>query len=237
MSAPRTSSSTDPLAALSDTFDGSDDIEARGWSIYNPGVLATSEIANGRYRHTPTQGASAGAFWFQANEGYLVHRGNLPGNLIAGDCDMRIRQVVQIDTFDALPTASQFRIAGLAAHDPDRTTSLNYVHVGAGHAGAGYAVETKNTVNSASVFPVVAISPTHPWAIDVRLVRIGADITSYYRHAPMVALGSDSGWTQHITNTRVDLPVELEWGLICYANPVAHEIGSDVEEAIFRTPS
>lgn len=227
----------DPLAALSDTFGGSASIEARGWTIYNSGVLATSEVASGRYRHTPTQGASAGSFWFQTDEGYLVYRGNEAGNLIAGDCDMRARQVVQNDLFTALPTASQFRIAGIAAHDPDRTTNRNYVHVGAGHAGGtGYAVETKNTVNDASAFPTVAIAPTPPWTIDVRLVRVGDDITSYYRHAPAVDLGSDVGWVQHVVNTRADLPVDLQWGMICYANPAAHGIGADVEEVIFSSP-
>lgn len=226
----------DPLVALNDTFDGVDDIETRGWSIYQSGVLGTSEIASGRYRHTATDGGTPGSFWFNAADGYLIYRGNQIGNLISGNCDMRIRQVVQNSAFSGLPTASQFRITGIAAHDPDRVSEFNYVHIGAGYASGSYGIETKNTISNASTFPTVTLAPTAPWTIDVRLVRVGDDITSYYRHAPSVSLDSDVDWVQHIVNTRADLPTDLQWGLIGYSNADIHDISSDVEDVQFSTP-
>ncbi len=221
---------SDPLAALSDTFAGS--LLGSQWTIFKPTALATSQVASGRYRHTATNGATGAnqSFWFDTSTGYLVYVE------IDGDGEMRIRQTVWNSTFDGLPPASQFRLVGLAVHDPDRSSVLNYVHMAAGYANGNYGVETKDTVDSDSTFPTVTLSTASPWVIDLMIRRVGSTVTTHYRNAPAVELASDVGWTQHQSIDRSDLPSTCHWGLMGYSNAFAHDIGADVDEVQFATP-
>lgn len=224
----------DPLAALSDTFEsGSTDMATRGWTIYKATSISSITVASGRARFAIVQGGFNGdpatSFWFNEFDG------GLPYKEVDGDCDMRARITVWNSTFDGLPTQTQFRIAGIALHDPDRSSFFNYTHVGGGVVNGAYAVETKNTVNSASTFPAAAYSPTSPWDMDVRILRVGAGVTTHYRHEPSVELADDTGWTQHQSYTRA-FPTTCQWGLMVYANQAAHAIGCDYHEVQFRTP-
>lgn len=226
---------TDPLAALSDNFEsGSTDIATRGWTIHKATSISSLTMADGRMRFAIVQGGfngdAATSFWYNAWEGALVHKS------VDGDCDMRARIVVWNSTFDGLPLQTQFRIAGIAVHDPNRSPNLNYTHIGGGVVNGAYAVETKNTLNNSSTFPAAAYSPTSPWDMDVRILRVGTSITTHYRHEPSVALADDTGWTQHQAYTRA-FPTTCQWGMMVYANQAVHAIGCDFHEVQFRTPA
>lgn len=52
-----------PALRLSDDFEtGSTDLAVRGWSIFHPALIATSEVESGRSRHTPGPGTRSGRF-------------------------------------------------------------------------------------------------------------------------------------------------------------------------------
>lgn len=227
---------TDPLAALDDSFTGgSTDIETRGWSIYKPAALANTtvdtglgqfavEIANGG-------GGAEGSFWFDLSDGVLVYKA------VTGDCEMTARYSVQNTAGDGTPTETGFRLVGIAAHDPDRSTVFNYEHAALGVTnGVGQSAEYKDTIDSDSGansgtlpgFGSVVAGSYDAW---IRLTRVGDVWTMAY------SLDDETYTTIHTANrTTNPLPATLQWGLMCYAQPVTHDIRGICHGVTFRTP-
>jgi hypothetical protein len=227
----------DQTVAFRDTFeDGAADVEDRGWLWYQEGLVSTQAIAAGELNIQVTEGGAAGSFWFDANDGVLLYR------IITGDCDVRARIRVLNTAGDAPPPPeSNYRLVVLAAHDPDRSTVLNYAHVGAGStAQADNRVEWKTTDDSTSTFGDNGVGITTPIAVDVRLVRAGQVFTAYWRDSSG-DLSSSTGWTElqvmdrsdnttPVRTTAAPLPDTLQWGIAVYSNQATHVVQGFVEE-------
>lgn len=225
----------DPLAALDDNFDaGEADVELRGWTWYGEGSVTSQAIAAGELGLTIDHGGdgvlNGGSFWFNATDGCLLHKA------VTGDADVRARVRVRNTADDGLPAPSQFRIAGLAAHDPDRATNLDYVHIGAGSTNqTGNRIEWKTTVASVSTFGDNGVDVA-PLDVDLRLVRVGQSFVGSWR--PSAGdLGSDDGWLAlpEMDRTAAPLPDTLQWGLVLYSNAFGPDIRVFVDAVRFRS--
>jgi hypothetical protein len=179
------------------------------------GTLSTS-VSGGVLDLTCNQGGSADSFWFNTEQGVLLYK------LITGDFDLVMRGSVTNLARSGLPTVGDgvYRLAGIAAHDPDRGTSLNYVHVAWGcTASAGVTCEWKSTADSISAFDAVA-APTG--AGELRILREGQTFRTYFRAAPTDA------WTlvQEIDrdSEAAPLPATLQVGMMAYASAANHDI-------------
>ena len=237
----------DPLAQYDDSFVGSS--LGPQWSVFNASVIDRAEVANGEINLEPTQGGAAGSLWFNTSLGMLHYVD------ITGGFDVRARMRVRDSAGTASPPGDpgDFRFAGIAAHDPDRTapaTDHNYVHVMLGGDPNGQnRIEWKTTDASVSEFASDAGSA--PLDYDIRLVRDQDDnqiFRLYYRRTDLgETLASDTGWVLLQTVDRTDsatpprasavsLPALLQVGFVGgYANPVTHDIQSWVEEIRYRT--
>ncbi len=224
----------DPYSLFSDDFEGTpSDPEERGFSYYNPALIAGASVTSGVLRHLANGGGSSGSFWYNGAQGYLIYK-----TVGATQVQVRIRQQVTNAAGDGLPalgSGSTYRLVGFGAHNPNRSGGLNYVHMAAGVCAGAYAVETKSTLASVSTFPFVALPAVFPWTIDHMLQRDGDDWASFYRHEPTVALESDDDWVAHTTFNRPDLPTELQWGLMSYASVSTSDIGGMVEAMRFAS--
>lgn len=231
---------SDPLAAFDDTFDsGSSDMTTRGWSTHKPATLSlldTVDTASGYYQCTVIQGnlGATGSHWYNNRDGLLRYH-----TVTATSFDARARVTVLNTALDGLPTATQYRIAALAAHDPDRTdpnTDLNYVHIGPGVINGDYGVEYKTNVNSVSTFPYTPFSAVHPWTSDIRIVRTGSNFAMMARTTAGADLLSEDSWATLTTFVRADLPATLQIGIMAYANPTVHDVVGRFHEFRIRTP-
>lgn len=234
----------DPLAALSDDFESDEaDVEDRGWLWHNESVVATQAIAGGELNLDITEGGGAGSFWFDGFEGMLLYK------LVTGDADVRARIRVRNTAGDGTPAPDNFRLVVLAAHDPDRATVLNYVHVGMGSTNeAGNSAEWKTTDDSVSTFGNNSSSGLSPLELDFRLVRVGQVFTAYVRFTGAEPLSSDVGWgsawqvmdrSSNLTPARaaaVPMPDTLQWGIAVYSNQATHDVQGFVDEVRFATP-
>lgn len=249
----RKSGSQDPLAFLSDDFESGTTLTGNGWLIEDttPSSTPSDAIVSGEADLTVGGGATSGSFWFNASDGALWYR------TVDGPCDMRARVRVRNGADSGLPPATSFRVAGIAAHDPDRST-YEYVHVGLGSTSIGVpAIEWKTTDNSDSAFAGLAATLTDGEMLyDLRIVRRASNtqiFDLYYRAGTSEALESDSGWTLLVTVDRTDdtvpdrastggsaavaMPSSLRWGFIVYAAVPAHDLRMFVEECRFSTPT
>ena len=183
--------------------------------VFKPAALQAVTFAGGRARLEPVQGGNAadGSFWFDGFTGFLLYY------VVTGDFDA-------IATFDARdeaddvslpPVDGSFRICALAAHDPDRSTNLDYVHAGFGSVDVGHHAEWKTTVASSSTFGSTAWPSVGG---QVRLQRVGQVFTASVR-----ALPSDP-WTllQVMDRSAAPLPDTLHVGLTAYCSDPDHEI-------------
>lgn len=219
----RTADVTDPLAALDDAFDGVA-LDPK-WSIYKPASLEPVSLELGHARFAPVQGGPGptGNFWFDGFDGSLVHQD------VSGDFDAWLDCAAYDNTEGAPPPVSWFRIAGLAAHDPNRAT-FNYVHIGFGSANEpDNRVESKNTINSVSAYT----STSWPTAQgQIRILRVGQLFRTYVR-----ALSTDP-WQleQTYDRTATPMPMTLQLGVICYSNEVAADLVLHANQFTVRTP-
>jgi hypothetical protein len=234
------------LEDLGDDFErGAADVEARGFFWHREDLIATQAIAGGELELDVTGGGVGQAFWFNENEGPL-----LSPVAITGACDMRWRGHVRNTADTGTPDPSQFRIAGIAAHDPDRSTVLNYVHIGGGSTNqVGNRIEWKTTDDSVSTFGDNGVDVA-PLDLDLRIVRRPEDLQLFdllWRTTGTAPLVSDEGWSllQRINRadntaparaTAVPLPRALHWGLMLYANPLAHDIRSFSRQVTYARP-
>lgn len=242
----------DPLAHLSDDFSTGTTLTGNGWTIEDssPSCSPSDTITSGRADLEIAAGAAGGGFWFDANDGPLWYK------TITGPCDMRARVEIRNAADDGLPDLTQFRIGGIAAHDPDRGT-MEYVHVGLGtDATADYREEWKTTDNSDSAYAYTNATLTGGALLyDLRLVRRASDqqiFDLYTRAGTATGLAANTGWTLRQTIDRTDdqtpdrvanngstavaLPATLRWGFILYSNAAAHDIRMFVSACRFSTP-
>lgn len=186
-----------------------------GLTLFQGDGTVTTSFANGEMNTTVNAGGAGDAFWFDAELGCLY---TLP---ITGNFDAVLTGRVRNLADDGLPTVGDgnFRIAGMAAHDPDRSTVLNYVHIGWGcTASAGITVETKNTVDSVSDYDAAAAATG---AGQLRIVRLGQVFTLYSRATPGAA------WTLQNAYDRTAAPVPdtLDVGIMPpYASVASHDM-------------
>lgn len=212
----------DPLASLSDTFSGAA-LDAK-WTVFEGDGTASIAVSGGELNLTCNAGASADSFWFNGEQGILIHQS------VTGNFDVIATLRIRNTADSGLPPATQFRIAGIAAHDPDRATDLDYVHVGLGAtAEADLRCEWKTTVASVSTFGSVS-APTGVGQI--RLTRSGQLFTAYYRAS------AGDAWTtvQAMDRTAAALPNTLQVGMMVYSNQFAHDIRGFYDSIVFSTP-
>lgn len=202
----------DPLLGLCDDFLGAA-LNSSRWSLYEGDGTASEAVSASELNLTCNAGGAADSFWFDSEQGILRYVS------VTGDFDAIATVRVRNSANSGLPTVGDgnFRIAGLAAHDPNRA-SLNYVHVGLGcTASAAVTCEWKTTVNSVSTYGAVA-APSG--AGQIRLVRIGNVYTAYYRAA------TTDAWTtvQAMDRSAAALPSTLQLGFMAYSNVAGHDI-------------
>lgn len=221
---------TDPLAELSDTFPGAS-LDA-SWLAYNGSGVTSATVSGGAATVVANQGGLTGAFWYDALLGGLIYK------LVTGDFDVVETLAVQNSAGSGLPPVDNFRLCGIAAHDPDRSGPLNYVHVALGAtADATLMCEWKTTVDSESDSGVIATGqygsiPAPTGAGQIRLRRVGQVFTAYYRAS------SSDAWTlvETMDRTTAPLPDTLQIGMMVYSNLLAHDIRGVVQDITFSTP-
>lgn len=214
----------DPLSLLSDEFSGSS-LSPLWTEFEGDGTYATSSVSGGQYSIEPDEGGSAGSFWFNGEQGLLTYKE------ITGDFDVRTRVHVTNSAGTSAPPVSGFRIAGLAAHDPDRNTVRNYVHIGLGSTDeVDNRVEHKTTVDDVSTYGSASFTNgTNELDGYLRLTRVGTTYTAYYST-------DGQSWTQLQQWNRADLPSTLQVGLVIYANLTVHDIAASFDYVRFSTP-
>jgi len=196
------------------------------WTAYQGDGTATIAVSGSELNLTCNAGGSGDSFWFDAEQGILVYQ------LVVGDFDAIATIRVRNSADDGLPTVNDgnYRIAGLAAHDPDRSTVLNYVHIGLGcTASAAITCETKNTVDSVSDFDAAAAATG---AGQVRILREGQTFSMYYRAS------ASASWTLENTYDRTgfEMPDTLQLGFVVYASIAGHDIRIFVDDFTVTRP-
>lgn len=198
-------------------FDGT--TSPTGLTLYNGDGTGTVAISGGELGLTINAGGTGDSLWFDGDEGVLVY------TLVTGDFDAVASVRVRNSANDGLPTVGDgnYRVAGLAAHDPDRTGGvLNYVHVGLGCiATAGIEVEYKTTIDSLSDYNNTAPTGASTGAGQLRIRRIGTVFSLFYR------VNAAAAWTLVQAYDRSDddvMPATLQLGFICYSNQAVHDI-------------
>ena len=186
-------------------------------------------IESGQLRLGAFAGGAAGSDWFNATDGIIY------GPMIAGDCLMRARMIGRNYAGDGPIPLSEFRIAGISAHDPAQPP-FNYCHLGLGvlvpEVGATYRIESKSNRDSVSDYI------TQDWPGDVysevALQRVGQIFTYAARLDP-----SDAFTITRIIDRAVDgplLPQELWWGLMTYSNELITDTSATYDWVDFSTP-
>jgi hypothetical protein len=184
----------DPLAALSDSFDGAALDPA--WSVLNPDLVELA-VGGGELRLRILQHA----LWFQDEEGVLVHRA------VTGDFRLTATVRARRATEPALPADRFVHLGGLMARDPSRALE-NYVFVVVGFDETDLSVETKTTVDGQSTYE----GPAWPSGdAELRLCRVGSTFIAAKR-AP-----GAGAWVEAARWQRPDLPASLTVGANAYA--------------------
>lgn len=201
---------TDPLAALDDEFQGVT-LDA-DWLSYEPGTSEVqTAVADSELDFTCNLGGVGNSFWYMLNQGIVLYKA------VTGDFDMIAGVRLRNSADSGLPTVGDgnYRIAGICAHDPDRSTQLNYVHVGMGCiATADIQVEIKNTIDGNSFFDPVTPTGADTGIGELRIRRIANVFTLFYRP------DTESAWAQvgEYDRTAVPMPTTLHLGFMAYSN-------------------
>jgi hypothetical protein len=227
----------DPAAFIDDFESGDPLLENRGWTWYDEASVATQDMNGGELHLVSTTGGAAGAWWYNTEDGNLLFK------TVTGDFDARVRLRVRNAAGTGSPSSAalEWRFAGIAVHDPDRSTDFNYVHamLGADPNGTD-RIEWKATDGSVSTWD--SIAGAAPLDYDLRIVRVGQVFTLSYRAfdadlAPedegYVPLSDDDDWTTYQVidrddntipprATAVNMPNTVQVGLTGgYAGPAA----------------
>lgn len=218
----------DPLSIYDDQF-------AQGlinplWVPFRPELITVNSISNGVWHVGANVGSAAGSFWFNALTGWLF------GPQISGDCLMQVRLQVRNLAGNAAPPLSDYRLGGIAVHDPTKPPQ-NYCHETIGclvpEDGASYRQEFKNNQDSISNYF------TNPWPeiddeIDMAMQFVG-QICTY-----AMKLATDSDYTVgRIVDRSVDgpeMPVIKWWSPISYSDQLAANVSLLISSMRFSTP-
>lgn len=218
----------DPLAALSDDFTGTLD----DWTLYQGDGTATVDIVDGELSFEIDAGGSDGSMWYSPEEGCLLHKtvSGLSWEVVA---TLRIANAAD----SGLPPATDFRLAGIAAHDPDRATALNYVHVALGATNeADLRAEHKSTVDSESE-PGGGSSPGYSsisWPSGEGQIRILRDDQTF---TLSVRETDADPWTdiEIVDRSAAPLPETLQVGPIVYSANPTHDVRGFFSSVTFAT--
>lgn len=199
----------DPLSALDDTFLGAS-LDPK-WSIYKPAATPGITVGGGFCRIPITQGGTGltGSFWFDGDNGVQLYQD------CTGNFDAVIYAEARDQTDAGACTTADFKIVGLAAHDP-AGAPYNYVHVGLGSNTTGsLQAEHKSTSNSVSTFVYVANASGAAW---IRLLRVGQVFTTFFGPS------ATGPWTTIDTVDRSvalpQMPALVRLGPMTYSNNV-----------------
>lgn len=203
--------------ALNDDFDDGDTlVENRGWTWYDETSVATQTISGGDLHLVSLDGGAAGAWWYNTENGNLLFKN------VTGDFDVRVRVRVRDAAGTGSPSSAalEWRFAGIAVHDPDRTTQFNYLHAMLGADPNGQnRIEWKTTDDSVSVWDSVAGSA--PLDYDLRIVRVGQVFTLYNRRVDFGRdLHEDNGFVLYQTIDRDDNTVPARASAVNLPNTV-----------------
>jgi hypothetical protein len=217
----------EPLQRLDDGFYGTALLST--WLPFSGGGTESASVANGELDYTVDAGGVGFAFWFNANQGTLRHK------VITGNFDVVARVRVRNLANSGLPTVGDgnFRLFGIAAHDPARGVSLNYMHVALGcTASAGITCEWKDTATSVSTFAAITDANIATGIGEIRLRRVGQIFDFFYR------LDYTNPWTLVQTRDRsaTPFPDALQVGFMCYASVAGHDERGFVDNITFRAP-
>ena len=186
------------VAALSDAFTGSS--LDPSWTVVNSWAV-TLVAGGGSLTMTPTQGV----LWSNTSRGVLVYK------LVTGDFMVTTTAHAHKASAPTEPPDSGVHLGGLMARSPSSDSGQeNYLFaaVGVGDQRGHLTVQTKNTLNGASVYEI----PRWPSAdAELRLCRTGSQFSLYKR---TVGAGT---WTLAATYKRADLPATLQVGPILSA--------------------
>lgn len=213
----------DPLSVLDDAFDGVA-LDA-AWSVFDP-AIAEIAVSDGELHLSHVDGLGVGeALWYSGFDGFLVYKE------ITGNFDARMPMRVSNGDDSGLPptAAGDYRIAGLQAHDPDRASVRNYVHVGLGTVDGVHSAEWKTTVDNESDSGVIATGAfgTVPHATLIGVLRIR-------RVGSLFTVWVDS--TQLLEVDRPDLPATLQVGPTLYSNQAVPDCVGHASSFAVTTP-
>ena len=215
----------DPLSGNSDNFNGSS--LAAAWTEYNGGGVSTVTVTGDQARISADHGGTGQAFWYNDQTADLYYK------LITGDFDVYAYLTLTNEAEDGLPPVSNYRICGLAAHDPDRSSVLNYVHIGLGSVGAAaLACEWKDTRDSVSLFGSTTNADIALGRGQIRLRRVGEVYDFFYRSAE----GLDWILVQTRGRSGAELPAQLQVGFMLYSNVDALDIRGRFDFIHYSTP-
>lgn len=202
------------------------------WGIYKPAAIANATIANNVLGLRPVQGGAGatGSLWFDDNDGILIYK-LVTGNFTA-ILDCRSRNAA--GTGAPPIAAGQWRLTGLAAHDPSEAplpTGFNYVHVAYGSVNEDLTqlvCEWKNCVNSVSPYGNIA------WpsgAGQLRISRTAQVFDLYTRLTPQ------DGWTlvNSLDRAANPLPATLRVGMMAYASVAGSDISAQNSQILFSS--
>ena len=182
----------DPLASLSDEFDG----DLASWDVHHPGD-ATYGVSNGNLVIEP----HGSTVWYDGNEAFHLNK------TITGDFMMS--SYVEVTNLAGGPAApgDPYRIGGIMVRDP-LAPDVNSYHVGIGNmAEPVVTIVSKSTDDSSSI---IGVQPWQSTIAEMRVCRVGADVQGLIRLP-------GQPWTIIDWHVRPDLPSTLAAGPISYA--------------------
>jgi hypothetical protein len=203
---------TDPLAQLSDPFDGTS--LDPSWLVLNP-TDSSFALGGGELTITPT----TIHYWYNADEGILIYKP------VTGDFMITSEVHVDSTTMPGTPPAApSWCMAAVLARDPSSPPE-NHVWVGIGADSGAWLLEAKTTVTSSTVVTSMAWTA----GAQIRICRIGSSFQ-------MLAGDPAGAWTFSIPYERPDLPNTVDVGVFtsCYQAPT--ELTSAFLQGTFATP-
>lgn len=170
----------DALSGLNDAFSGAS-LDPK-WTLYETAAGQSSFSISGGELHATHDDTPAGfpCLWYDAFLGYLIYQN------VTGDFDVVATLRTSNGADSGAMTATNYRVATLMAHDPDRSDERNYVSVGIGAmALATLRAEWKTTVTDESDSGVLATGDlgSIAWATGADARRHGPLLRHHLHHA------------------------------------------------------
>jgi len=199
----------DPLAALTDEFDG----DLASWDIYNP-LAASVWVADSALDITP----AALTQWYGTDEAVHVSKE------VSGNFMITTHMTVTDLMGGSVVWGDPYRIGGILLRDP--AGGPNTVHVGIGRMTDDWmSAVTKSTDDGQSTVGTI------PWltgaTAELRLCRVGDDV-----HALIRMPGEE--WTIINQFSRPDLPGAVAAGPMAYAGSPTADLKASAEWVCFK---